>query len=358
MLNKFSRAFFSVVVAAGLALVAIPGGAQMFAQEENGEPVEGPSTYTFEYDLPEAVVVDSDVDVDVTFETDVPGTEGYEGVRFAFDAGGPGDVTFTATDSEGDEYTFTNEGNWGPSAGFDLPAEYSSTTTWTLNFSEVGEYTINFSLIDAESGEVVAGITDSVTVNVQALSADIKIDPETLNLNAGGRWITAYIEVPEGYTAEDIDVEGVELLYGEESLSAEWGDLQNGILMIKFDRATVAGWFEGLHDEEVELTVSGAVGGFAFEGSDTIRVIDPPVGEEANNGNAGPPADVPGNGHGLDKDPGPPADVPGNGKGLDKEPGPPADKGPGNEPGPPADKGPENRGNPANGMPGNANGRR
>lgn len=46
--------------------------------------------------------------------------------------------------------------------------------------------------------------------------------------------------------------------------------------MVKFDLATVAGWFEGLHDEEVELMVAGEVNEIEFEGTDTIRVIDPP----------------------------------------------------------------------------------
>ena len=42
-------------------------------------------------------------------------------------------MTFTATDTADDEYTFINEGFWGPAAGFNLPADYSATTDWTLN---------------------------------------------------------------------------------------------------------------------------------------------------------------------------------------------------------------------------------
>ena len=104
----------------------------------------------------------------------------------------------------------------------------------------------------------------------------LTIDPETLNLQAPGKWITAYIELPEGYAAEDIDIGMVQLLYSGSELHADWGDLQDGVFMAKFDWATVAGWFEGLHDEEVELTVAGEVNGIEFEGTGTIRVIDPP----------------------------------------------------------------------------------
>lgn len=104
----------------------------------------------------------------------------------------------------------------------------------------------------------------------------VTIDPETLNLQARSRWITAYIELPDDYAAEDIDIGTVQLLYNDNELGADWGDVQNGVLMIKFDRATVAGWFEGLHDEEAELMVAGEVNGIQFEGTVAIRIIDPP----------------------------------------------------------------------------------
>jgi len=107
------------------------------------------------------------------------------------------------------------------------------------------------------------------------VEAEVSVHPETLNLRAQGRWITAYIELPAGYAVEDIEIETVQLLYDGESLDADWGNVQNGVLMVKFDRATVVGWFDGLHDEEVELTVAGEVNGTSFEGTGTIRVIDP-----------------------------------------------------------------------------------
>ena len=103
----------------------------------------------------------------------------------------------------------------------------------------------------------------------------VTVDPETLNLQAPAKWITAYIELPEEYAAEDIDVGTVQLIYDGSDLYADWGDVQDGVFMAKFDWATVAAWFEGLHDEEVELTVAGEVAGIEFEGAATIRVIDP-----------------------------------------------------------------------------------
>ena len=104
----------------------------------------------------------------------------------------------------------------------------------------------------------------------------VTVDPETLNLRAPAKWITAYIELPEEHDVDDIDISTVRLLYDSSELYADWGDLQDGVFMAKFDWATVAGWFAGLHDEAVELTVAGKVDGIEFEGTATIRVIDPP----------------------------------------------------------------------------------
>lgn len=114
------------------------------------------STYAFDYDMPELILEAENTEVPVTFATDELAELGYEGVRFKFfKVDGPGDVTFTATDSAGDTYTFTNTGYWGPPSGFELPADYTATTDWTLNFSEIGTYEITFQLIYADTEEVI-----------------------------------------------------------------------------------------------------------------------------------------------------------------------------------------------------------
>lgn len=138
-----------------------------FIDEEMTIPVVH-TTYKFDYEVPDLFVAREEAVVPVTFETDVLGNVGYDNVRFKFSATGPGDVIFKAKDSEEHEYTFVNSGFWGPSTGFNLPASYTATTNWTLNFSEPGEYAINFSLIAAPDGEVVAGIEGSQIVDVRA----------------------------------------------------------------------------------------------------------------------------------------------------------------------------------------------
>ena len=114
----------------------------------------------------------------------------------------------------------------------------------------------------------------------EILSAAVDIKPETLNLQSKGKWITCYIELPEGYDVADIDVSTILL---EDAVSAEaspteigdYDDDSNADLMVKFDRSAVIGL--GLKTGDVELTVTGSLSESDnpdFEGSGTIKVID------------------------------------------------------------------------------------
>ncbi|MDD3715064.1 MAG: hypothetical protein PHU16_09465, partial [Atribacterota bacterium] len=133
------------------------------------EGVPVPSTYTFSYTVPSDIVDGEEKTVDVTFATDVLGDYGYDKVRFTFAATGPENatVTFKVKDTAGVKYTFINKGVWGPADGFDLPADYSATTSWKLTFSQAGTYTITFNLVEATTNQVIAGITKSETVIVK-----------------------------------------------------------------------------------------------------------------------------------------------------------------------------------------------
>jgi len=107
--------------------------------------------------------------------------------------------------------------------------------------------------------------------------ATVNINPHMINLQSKVKWITCYIEFPEGYHVADIDVSTVKL-NGEVSAESEpiaIGDYDSdGIvdLMAKFDRAAMQGI---LQVGDVEITVTGELtDGTLFEGIDTIRVID------------------------------------------------------------------------------------
>ena len=116
------------------------------------------------------------------------------------------------------------------------------------------------------------------TILPEVISASINIEPGTLNLKSKSKakWITGYIELPEGYEVGDIDV-GTVMLEHAISLEAsptEIGDNDmDGIpdLMVKFDRQALIQYLDGATGE-ITLIVTGKVNETPFEGSDTIIV--------------------------------------------------------------------------------------
>jgi outer membrane protein assembly factor BamB len=124
----------------------------------------------------------------------------------------------------------------------------------------------------------VGGIYAIGTVPV--VQAELDLDPDTLNLKSRDKWITAYIELPDGYDVADIDVGTVTLegTIAAEDHPTELGDYDDDgttDLMVKFDRQALIEYLDGTIGE-VALTVSGELSdGTLFEGSDTITVINP-----------------------------------------------------------------------------------
>lgn len=110
------------------------------------------------------------------------------------------------------------------------------------------------------------------------LSATTDIDPDTLTLKKKDKSIIAYIELPSGYSVEDIDMSTLRLIVEKENVPAKLkpkkiGDHdKDGIpdLKARFNRwdlpalASVG---------EYEATVIGEVASMPFQGSDTIWVI-------------------------------------------------------------------------------------
>jgi hypothetical protein len=103
------------------------------------------------------------------------------------------------------------------------------------------------------------------------IEATFDIDPNTLNLKSKGRWITCYITLNDPYDVNDIDISTILL---EDTIPAEWGDIQGDTLIVKFDRSEVE---DMLPVGTYNLKVTGELtDGTSFEGySDEIKVIDP-----------------------------------------------------------------------------------
>lgn len=124
----------------------------------------------------------------------------------------------------------------------------------------------------------------SVEFHVRTTSLTVEISPKTLNLKSNGKWVTVIITFPEDISADDVDIESLELEVDGKSISANWTRAGEGVMMVKFSRDELKEIVDGLG--EVEIQVSGdLVGGGSFEGFDTIRVINPGKGGPGPHGN-------------------------------------------------------------------------
>ena len=135
----------------------------------------------------------------------------------------------------------------------------------------------NLRPIDGDEDGIAIVDMGAFEYNPESMTVKVNINPDTLNLQSNGEWITAYIELPEDYDVVDIDVSTIllENTVSAEANPTEIGDYDDdGIpdLMVKFDRSVVQDILEVR--DEVEITVTGEVAGTQFGGSDTIRVID------------------------------------------------------------------------------------
>jgi PKD repeat protein len=169
-------------------------------------------------------------------------------------------------------------------------ASESLSLVWDTSGIAENTYTIKAeaSVVEREEDTADNTFTDgTVTItSLVALSATVDFKPETLNLESKGSWITAYIELPEGYDVSDIDrttllLNGtlpVDPFWIDKPLESVVGDYDNdGVtdLMVKFDRQALIEYLkaQGITEAEVTLTITGEAGGIQLEGSDTIQVI-------------------------------------------------------------------------------------
>ena len=118
------------------------------------------------------------------------------------------------------------------------------------------------------------------------IPAKVCINPKSLNVRSQGKWITAHVELPEGYSVSDIDratillndTIPVDSFWVDRPLESVIGDYDNdGItdLMVKFDRQTLIEYLEtkGTTDAGVTIAITGETNGKSFEVTDTIKVI-------------------------------------------------------------------------------------
>ena len=174
--------------------------------------------------------------------------------------------------SGSDEFTYV-----GPPTPFDIAAGGSQVITIRFAPTSAGlkSATFNINSNDPDEGLVEVALSGSA---MQIALVTVDFDPDTLNLKSKGKVVTVYIELPEGYDVDDIDISTVMLNGIVPALAhpTDVGDYDSdGVpdLMVKFDRSDVQDVLEP--GNEVEVTVSGQLtDGTTFEGTDTIRVIE------------------------------------------------------------------------------------
>jgi YVTN family beta-propeller protein len=135
-------------------------------------------------------------------------------------------------------------------------------------------------VVVTNAGDMTMTVLNASSVPAGPLSAEVIVDPQTMNLDSKGRYVTGYIELPAAYFPGEIDEATVMLndilpcVPGKSEIADN--DL-DGIeeLVVKFDRVE----FQEVipEGEYVEVTISGLARGREFNGTDTIRVIRPTV---------------------------------------------------------------------------------
>ncbi len=189
------------------------------------------------------------------------------------------DVSYTystnTTDPEDDQIYYMFDWGDGKDSGWLGPFDSGEPCSVFHSWTDGDIYTVR-----TRAKDVLGHISDwspSLKIDIYDLEATIDIDPDTLNLNSSGKWITCYIEFPEGYNVSDINISTIllnDVVHAEDHPTniSDYDDDGIPDLMVKFDRQEVIAILEP--GENVAITVTGQItGGAQFEGIDYIRVI-------------------------------------------------------------------------------------
>ena len=117
-----------------------------------------PSVYKISSDAEsQKFVAGQETTTNVNIQSIQVGDKGYDKVRFYFTSERPAEakVTFKATDTNHEEFTFENGGVWGPPGGFPLPAEYDVTEPFKVTPSAEGHYKVSVQLKNETDASVI-----------------------------------------------------------------------------------------------------------------------------------------------------------------------------------------------------------
>jgi hypothetical protein len=121
-------------------------------------------------------------------------------------------------------------------------------------------------------------------IDVSPLRATVDIKPETLGKKSEGKPVIAFIELPEGHDAGDIEISSVRLCRGTDPCangvapgSTPPARVVGGRLRVGFDRAAVLALVADVTPPAtLTFTVSGRLSsGRPFSGSDSVMLVSP-----------------------------------------------------------------------------------
>ncbi len=281
-----------VVVGGGYGWIYVLKGA-------NGQLLRSYRTGRLVLSSPAIADVNSDGELDIVVGSHDNKVYALRGVDCSklwdFATGGVVDSSPSIADINGDGELEVVVGSWDGNTYF-LRGKDGSVL-WSFFTRDV--IRSNPAIADINDGKlvIVVGAHYSSVYAFQTMSpvasATIYADPATLNLKSKGQWITAYIQLPEEYDTEDIDVATILLSetiqpvldpkYDFVTNSSEYhvdhdgdGSLER---MVKFNRTEVASWIRddlGIQYGNVTLMMTGELlDGTPFEGTVVIRVLFP-----------------------------------------------------------------------------------
>jgi len=108
---------------------------------------------------------------------------------------------------------------------------------------------------------------------------DVVVEPQSLNLNSSGKWVTVFLEPQLPYTASQVDLASIRLngsvpiAGGVEPVEGDQDEDGVADWTLKFGRQALQATLQP--GDTVPVTVTGKVNGLAFQASDFIKVTSP-----------------------------------------------------------------------------------